>query len=134
MSNLACGMAQCGLRSRSALYRLGEIGEKLVGQFLGRTVDQPLPELGELATDLSLDIIAQQGAAVLLGQRHRGAALGEAGDDALALAGDSVAVGRIEIAQGDLALEAGRYRADLLFGGGAKAVVLGFFRFLAAGN
>ena len=69
MSNLTWGMAQCGLRRRSALYGLGEIGEKLIGQFLGRTVDQPLPELGELTADLRLDIVAQQGAAILLGQR-----------------------------------------------------------------
>ena len=69
MSNLTWSMARCDLRSRLALYRLGEIGEKLIGQFLGRTVDQPMPELGELTTDLRLDIVAQQGAAILLGQR-----------------------------------------------------------------
>src|SRR5665213_3834634 len=91
----------------SALYRLGKVCEKLVGQFLGRTVDQPLAELGELAADLGLDIVGQQRAAVLVGQRHRGAALGEAGDTALALARDLVAVGRVEIAQRNLALEAG---------------------------
>src|ERR1700761_8435937 len=54
-----------GLRRalRSALYRLGEIGEKLVGQLLGRTVDQALAKLGELAADLGLDIVAEQGTA-----------------------------------------------------------------------
>src|SRR5271167_1462959 len=98
MSNLTWSMARCDLGSRLALYRLGEIGEKLIGQFLGRTVDQALSELGELAADLRLDIIAQEGAAILLGQRHRGAALGKARNAAFALAGNPVAVGWIEIA------------------------------------
>src|ERR1700689_5875175 len=98
---------------RSALHRLGEIRKKLVGHFLGRPVDQPLAELGELAADLRLDIVGQQGAAVLVRQRHRGAALGEAGDAALAFARYPVAVGRIEIAERDLAFEAGGYWPDL---------------------
>jgi hypothetical protein len=51
-----------------ALYGLGKIGEKLIGQFLGRAVDQPLPELGQLAADLRLDIVFEQGAAVPFGQ------------------------------------------------------------------
>src|SRR6266436_6156631 len=109
------GLAFSGIRlfRESTLDRLGEIGEELVGQFLGRAVDQALPELGQLAANLGLDVVAQQRAAILLGQPHRGAALGEAGDAALALARDLVAVGRIEIAQRDLALEAGGDRADL---------------------
>src|SRR5258706_16217278 len=69
-----------------ALHRLGEIRKKLIGQFLGRTVDQPLPELGELAADLRLNIVSQKRAAILVGQSHRRAALGEAGDTALAFA------------------------------------------------
>src|SRR5882757_9810097 len=72
--------------SRSALHRLGEIGEKFVGQFLGRAVNQALAELGQLAADLRLDIVAQKGAAILLGQPDRSAAFGEAGDTALAFA------------------------------------------------
>ena len=39
-------------------HRLGEIGEELVGQLLGRAIDQALAELGQLAADLRLDIIA----------------------------------------------------------------------------
>src|SRR3954468_18797764 len=69
-----------------SLHRLGEIREKFIGQFLGRTVDQALSELGELAADLRFDIIGQQSAAVLFSQRHRRATLGEAGDTAFALA------------------------------------------------
>src|ERR1700754_1789428 len=95
------------------LYRLGEVGEEFVGQFLGRSVDQALAELGQLAADLRLDIITQERAAVLVGERHGGAALGEAGDAPLAFARDLVAIGRIEITQGDLALEARRHRPDL---------------------
>src|SRR5262245_9197561 len=70
------------------LDRLCEIGEELVGQFLGGTVDQALAELGELAADLRLDVVAQERAAVLVGERHGGAAFGEAGNPALALARD----------------------------------------------
>src|SRR6267378_5019022 len=70
------------------LHRLGEIGKELIGQFLGRTVDQALSELGQFAADLRLDIIAQQRAAVLFRQAHGGAALGETGDAALAFARD----------------------------------------------
>src|ERR1700722_18468241 len=77
---------------KSAFHRLGEIREKLVRQFLGRAVDQALPELGELAANLRLDIIGQERAAILVGQRHRRAALGKAGHPALALARDLVAV------------------------------------------
>src|SRR5580704_8657276 len=116
------------------LYRLCEIGEELVGQFLGRAVDQAPAELGQLAADLRLDVVAQKRAAVLVGKRHDGAALGEAGDPALALARDLVAVGRIEIAQGDLALEARRYRANLHLRHGAKAVVVGCFQLFTAGD
>src|SRR5258708_39657428 len=75
-----------------ALHRLGEIREKFVGQFLGRTVDQPLAELGELAADLRLDVVGQQSAAILFGQCHRRATLGEACNAALAFAGNLVAV------------------------------------------
>src|SRR6267143_3857062 len=69
-----------GTWPRLALHRLGEIRKKLIGQFLGRTVDQPLPELGELAADLRLDVIGQQRTAILVGQSYRRATLGEPGD------------------------------------------------------
>ena len=118
----------------STLHGLGEIGEKFIGQFLGRAVDQALSKLGQLAADLRLDIVAQKGAAILLGQPDGGAAFGETGNATLAFARDLVAVGRIEIAQHDLALEAGGNRSDLHLGGGAKAVVFGLFQLLAAGD
>src|SRR6267143_6364266 len=102
-----------GTWPRLALHRLGEIRKKLIGQFLGRTVDQPLPELGELAADLRLDVIGQQRTAILVGQSYRRAALAEPADSALALARYLVAIGRIEITERDPALEAGRHRSDL---------------------
>src|SRR5260370_39524995 len=111
------GLAFSGIRlfRQSTLDRLGEIGEKLVGQFLGRAVDQPLTELGQLAADLCLDIVTQKRPAILLGQPHRRAALGDTGNPALALARDLVPVGRIGIAQHALALEAAGARAALHF-------------------
>src|SRR5215469_8224579 len=115
-----------------SLYRLCEIGEELVGQFLGRAVDQALAELGQLAADLRFDVVAQKRAAVLVGERHGRSSFGEAGDAALALARDLVAVRRIEIAEGDLALEAGRHRSDLHLGNRAKAVLVGLLQLLAA--
>src|SRR4051794_35228415 len=110
MSNLAAERTFC-----LPLHRLGEIGEKFIGQFLGGPVDQPLSELGQLAADLRLDIVFQQGTAVLFGQPDNCATLGKSGDAALALAGNLVAIRRIEIAQSDATLEARRYRPDLHF-------------------
>src|SRR5215471_14188388 len=48
--------------------------------------------LGELAADLGLDVIGEQRAAVLVGEFDGRAALGEAGDAALALARNLVAI------------------------------------------
>src|SRR5262245_62951333 len=90
MARYDFGSRQAGL----TLYGFGEIGEEFVGQFLGRTVDQALAELGELAADLGLDVIAEQRAAILVGEPHDGAALGIAGHAALDLARTTVHVGR----------------------------------------
>src|SRR5581483_8929911 len=114
------------------LYGLGEIREELIRQFLCRAVDQALAELGQLAANLGFHLIAEQRAAVLVRQLHRGAALGKARDPALALARNLVAVGRVEIAQGHLALETRRDRPDLHFPHRAKAAVLGLLQLLAA--
>src|SRR5882724_5714219 len=119
---------------RSALHRLGEVREKLVSQFFRRTADQALAELGKLATDLRFDVIGQERAAVLVGERHCRAALGKAGHPALAFARDLVAIRRVQIAQRHPALEAGRHRPDLHLGDGAETVVFGALQLLAAGN
>src|SRR5262245_2748700 len=115
-------------------YRLREFGEEIVGCLLGRTVDQALPELGELAADLRLHVIGKERAAVLVGERHFGAALGEACDTALAFARDAVAVGRIEIGEPHLALPARLDRTDLDGGDGLELVVGNLVELLAAGN
>src|SRR6266852_5181759 len=89
------------------LHDLGrEFCEEIVRRLLRRAVDQALAELGELAADLGLDVIGQERAAVLVGERHLGAALGEARDAALAFARDAIAVGWIEVGELDLALPA----------------------------
>src|SRR5262245_35815063 len=113
-------------------YRLREFGEEIVGCLLGRTVDQALPELGELAADLRLHVIGKERAAVLVGERHFGAALGEARDTTLAFAGDAVAVGRIEIGEPHLALPARLDRTDLDGGDGLELVVGNLVELLAA--
>src|SRR4051812_3634673 len=118
----------------SALYRLGEVREKFVGQFLGGAVDQALAELRQLAADLRLDLVGQKRAAVLLRKLDHGATLGKAGHPALAFAGDLVAVRRVEIGQRDLALEARRHRTDLHFRRRAKAAIVGLLQLLAAGD
>ena len=79
--------------------RFGEIGKKIVGHLFGGAVDQPLTKLCKLAADLRVDVICEQRAAVLGRELDRGAALGEARDAAVALAGNLVAVRRIDIGQ-----------------------------------
>ena len=81
--------------------------EEHVRHLLAGGVDQAGAELGDLAADLGIDDVGQQGARAVIGRLHIGAALGEAGDAALALAGDTVGVGRIEVGQLNLAVEAG---------------------------
>src|SRR5262245_6194613 len=92
----ALSFCRDGGSRRRAGDRGGELGEKIVRHLLGGAGDQPLAELGELAADLRLDIVGEQRAAILVGKLDHGAALGEPRDAALALAGDLVAVGRVE--------------------------------------
>src|SRR5262249_2761064 len=98
---------------RGRRHRRRKLLEKVVRHLLGSAGDQPLAELGELAADLRLDIAGEQRAAVLVGKLHRSAALGEAGDAALALAGNPVAVGWVEVGELYLALPLGLDGADL---------------------
>ena len=64
--------------------RRGELDEEIVGSLLRPTVDQALAKLGELAADLRLHVVGEQRAAILVGQRYLGAALGKARDAPLA--------------------------------------------------
>src|SRR3954468_23678806 len=122
-------------RSPSALRdRRGELDEEIVGGLLRRAVDQALTKLRELAADLRLHVIGEKRAAILVGERHLGAALGKARDAPLAFAGDAIAVGRIEIGEPDLAFPARLDRADLDRGSRLKLVVRNLVELLAAGN
>src|SRR5262249_60942027 len=84
----------------------------------GGGVEGGLAELSELAADLRLDVVGEQRAAIPVGQRHLGIALGEAGDTPLALAGDAVAVGRVEVEEPHLSLPPRLDRTDLEAGDG----------------
>ena len=112
---------------------LRETGEELVGHALGDAVDQARAELGDLAPDMGLDGVAEQGSALHIGERNLGAALGEAGDPAFTLAGDGVAHVGNDVGKLDLASEGGRNRADLDLGDRRVAVADPLER-LAAGD
>src|SRR3954463_3253309 len=110
----------------------GELDEDIVGGLFRGAVDQALAKLRELAADLRLHVIGEKRAAILVGQRHLGAALGKARNTPLAFAGNAIAVGRIEIGEPDLAFPARLDRADLDRGVGLKLVVRSPIELLAA--
>ena len=111
-----------------------ELAEEVVGHLLGRALDQPRADLRQLAADVGLGVVAQDGVGAVLGQVDLGAALGEAGGAALALAGDPVALGRVEVVEGDLAGEGGADRADLGLHPRLELVVGELVQLLAAGD
>src|SRR5262245_8350579 len=119
---------------RRAAHRLGKLGEELVGELLGGAVDQALAELRQLSADLRLDIVDEQRPALLLLQVDGRAALGEARHAAIALAGDPVAVRRIEVGEADLAFEPCLDRPDLVGGDGLELVLPEKVQRLAARN
>src|SRR3982075_422112 len=89
-----------------------ELAEEFAGQLACRPFDQPRPDLGDLTTDLGIDIVVQDGPAAVVAQGDNGAALGETGHAALPFAGDPVAVRRVDVGQRNLAGEAGADRPD----------------------
>src|SRR3546814_1742305 len=115
---------------------LAERLEEIVGVFAGRRIDQPGADLRELATDRGVDLIGQDrcGAALGFGQPDLGAALGEAGGTALALAGNRVAVRRVDVGQRHRAGELRLHRPDLDRDLGGEAVVAGTLDLLATGD
>src|SRR5215813_11173929 len=123
-----------GLSCRLRRHGGGEALEEIVRRLLGRAVDQALAELGQLAADLRLDVVGEQRTAILVGQRHLGIALGEAGHTALAFAGDAVAAGRIEVEEPHLSLPTRLDRADLEAGDGLEFGVRVLVELLAAGD
>src|SRR5262245_1814769 len=125
-------------RSPAPSYRLrhrrGELDEEIIGGLLRRTVDEALPKLGELAADLRLDVIGEKRAAVLVGERHLGAAFGKAGHPALPFAGNAIATRRIEVGEADLALPACLDRSHFDGGDGLEFVIRDLVELLAAGD
>src|SRR5581483_7274309 len=84
----------------------GEAREEIVRHLARGAVDEAGADLRQLAADLRLDGIGEQGSAGrLVAELDLGPALGEAGRAARALAGDGVAIGRVEVGQGHLAAE-----------------------------
>src|SRR5690606_6972105 len=88
--------------------------EKLVGELLGKAVDDPAAELGELAADMRLDLVAEPRPLRLRRERHLRATLGEARRSALALARDRQRLPRDHVRERDHAGELRLHRADLL--------------------
>src|SRR6516225_4709395 len=115
-------------------HRSSELDEEVVGGLLRGAVDEALTKLGELAADLRLHVIGEQRTAVLVAERHLGAAFGKAGHPALPFAGNAVAVRRIEVGEADLALPARLDRADFDRGDGLEFVIRDLFELLAAGD
>src|SRR5207249_4174302 len=103
------------LRSRRALgaHYADKAAEEFVGHLARGGVDKARADLRQLAPDLTLGAVAQHRLAALFCEFDRGAALGEAGDPAGALAGDRVSRRRIEVGERDLAGEARFHRPDL---------------------
>src|SRR5438046_10587934 len=87
-----------------SLFRRGTGGhqrdepiEEIIGHLARRPIDKAGANLRQLAADLRLDAIAQDGLVALVFERDFSAAFGETGDPALTLAGDRVALRRVEI-------------------------------------
>src|SRR5439155_4321103 len=95
---------------------------------------QPRADLRQLAADLRLHLIAQHGLAALLVKTDLGAALGEAGNAALTLAGNRIAGRRIEVGEGYLAGEGRLDRPDPGDDLGGELGVGDLLDGLAAGN
>src|SRR5262245_36143844 len=127
-------LCQSSASSPRLRHRRGELDEEIIGGLLRRAVDEALPELGELAADLRLHVIGEKRTAVLLGERHLGAAFGKAGNAPFPLAGNAIAVRRIEVGEANLALPARLDRSDFDGGDGLEFVIGDLFELLAAGD
>jgi hypothetical protein len=87
----------CGRHTRAGACTLRKAGKELIGELLGGRINKPGAELGELAADLSVRDIGKDGPRPVIGEVDVGAALGEPGNAALALAGDRIALGRVDV-------------------------------------
>src|ERR1700682_1762607 len=81
----------------------GEFLEELVGQLLGRRVDESSAELRQPAAHFCLGLVSHQRAFAVVREMHGRAAPGVARDTARTLPRKAIAIGRVEIRQYDLA-------------------------------
>ena len=89
--------------------------KELIRHFLGGAIDQALADLGQLAPDIGINFVRQDRIGSLGHQFYACTALGKTGRTACTFPGNAIAIGRVKLAQGDLALEGGRYRPDFGF-------------------
>ena len=80
---------------------------------------------------MRLDVVMKHRSASGVGEGHFCAALGEAGDAALAFPLDGVADERREVGELDLAFEGRRHRPDFGLDHSREAVIAGFLQQLA---
>src|SRR6267378_3043899 len=113
---------------------LVEIPEEVVGDFFRRRVDQARADLRQLAAYVRLYIIGKLGMVILRSQPHLRAALGEARRPALALEGNRVGAGRVDVRERQPALELGAHRADARHHQHLILVVAALLDRLAAGH
>src|SRR3954451_6016908 len=127
------GQGYCGPTNYSARCDGdGELREKVIGRLSCRTVDKTLPELRQLAPNLSLHIIGQERAPIFVAQRHLGAALRETGHASLPFPGNAIAVRRIQIRESHLSFPPRFDRSDLHGGDGLELVFRNLVELLAA--
>src|SRR3984893_9312920 len=77
----------------------GEFLEELVGQLLGRRVDESSAELRQLAAHFRLGLVSHQRAFAVIREMHGRAAPGVARNAARTLPGKAIAIGRVDIRQ-----------------------------------
>src|SRR5260370_12464113 len=102
-----------------------------MGGLLCRAVKRRLPACGELAAVRRLRLVGEERAAVLVAERHLGAAFGEANRTPLPFAGNAIAVRRIEIGETHLPLPARLDRPDFDGGHGLEFAFGNFVELLA---
>src|SRR5262249_23656034 len=93
-----------------------------------------LSKLRQLAANLGFYVVGEKRTPFIVRQADLRPALGETGYAAFALAGNTVAVRRIEIGKPDFALPARLYRADLDRRNGLELVVRNPVKLLAPRN
>src|SRR5690606_32418175 len=115
-------------------HQFVEFRKKLACELFCRPVDEARADLRHLAADGGIDVIVEERSVRRVAEADIGASLAKSCSAALALTGNCIAVGRIDIAERDLAFETGGDRADLDFHRRRKFGVAQLFNGLATGN